>query len=49
MSTGNVTSNITITGADYMASCKLLGELLHFHIKWDFVNDIFINADKLSV
>jgi len=24
-----------------MVSCKLLGKLLHLHIQWDFINDLF--------
>jgi hypothetical protein len=33
--------HITLMGADNVASCKLLGKLLHFHTQWDFINDLF--------
>ena len=43
--TGNITSTplpYYPQGADNMASCKLLGKLLHFHTQQDFVNFFFV-------
>ena len=38
--------HITLRGADNMASCQLLGQLLLLHTQWDFINDPFFCADK---
>jgi len=42
--------HITLRGSENMASCKLLGKLLHLHIHWDFINDLFffIQTNDLS-
>jgi len=46
--------HITLRGADNMASCKLLGKLLHLHTQQHFISDLFFlfmqtNEDRASL